>query len=133
MMLWLYYGFSEFLLLSSCINIITRSMNHLLLACKKLQAEVLIILCQKVISERKTTRTVLWHLLTSTLNLQLSTLGDLSLESFSSCLWKTLVILEGQCTNSVKYECWKQILKKEKICIIFTNIFCVSCMCQTPF
>lgn len=57
-------------------------MNHLLLDCKKQQAEVLIILCQKVISERKTTRTVLWHLLTSTLNLQLSTLGDLSLESF---------------------------------------------------
>ena len=73
-------------------------MNHLFLDCKKLQTEVLIILCQKVISERKTTSTVLWHLLTSTLNLQLSILGDLSLESFGSCLGKTL-ILEGQCTS----------------------------------
>lgn len=128
MMLWLYYGFLEFLLLSSCINIITKSMNHLLLDCKKLQAEVLIILCQKVISERKTTGTVLWHLLTSTLNLQLSTLGDFSLESFSSCLGKTLLILEGQCTNSVECECWKQILRKEKYALFSQTLFlCLVC------
>lgn len=50
-------------------------MNHLLLNCKKLEAGVLIILCQEVISERKTTRTVQWHLLTSALDLQLPTWG----------------------------------------------------------
>lgn len=50
-------------------------MNHLLLNCKKPEAGVLIILCQEVISERKTSRTVQWHLLTSALDLQLPIWG----------------------------------------------------------
>lgn len=65
-------------------------MNHLLQGCKKLQIEVLIILCQNVIPERKTASTVPWHLLTSTLNLQLPALGILSLKSFGSCLGKNI-------------------------------------------
>lgn len=119
MVLWLYYGFLDSLLLSPCIKII-RSMNHLLLNCKKSEAGALIILCQEVISERKTTRTVQWHLLTSTLNSQLPTWGrgNLSQVSFGSCLGRTHM-LERRHIASLK---WEVKAKSELVHKIFS--FC---------